>query len=75
MKLKYIALIFFTFSVLTACDDDNDSLTGNDPTITQVKEYTGELTGIVFYGDNANGIQDVGEPDATGIDVFLLELQ
>ena len=73
MKLNYIVLIFFTFSVLTACD--NDSLTENDPTITQVKEYTGELTGIVFYGDNTNGIQDVGEPDATGIDVFLLVLQ
>lgn len=73
MKLNYIVLIFFTFSVLTACD--NDSLTENDPTITQVKEYTGELTGIVFYGDNTNGIQDVGEPNATGIDVFLLVLQ
>ena len=59
--------------MLTACD--NDSLTENDPTITQVKEYTGELTGIVFYGDNTNGIQDVGEPNATGIDVFLLVLQ
>ena len=73
MKLNYIVLIFFTFSVLTACD--NDSLTENDPTITQVKDYTGELTGIVFYCDYANGIQDVGEPDATGIDVFLLVLQ
>jgi len=61
--------------VLTACDDDNDSVAENDPTITQAKEYIGELTGIVFYGDITNGIQDVGEPDAAGIDVLLLVLQ
>ena len=29
MKLKYIVLIFFTFSVLTACDDDNEFRTLN----------------------------------------------
>lgn len=50
---------------------DNDSVTENDPTITQVEEITGELTGNVFYDENQNGIQDAGEPNASGIEVLL----
>lgn len=50
---------------------DNDSVTENDPTITLVEEYTGELTGNVFYDENGNGVHDVGELDAASIDVLL----
>ena len=44
---------------------------GNELVVIQAIEGQGELTGVKFLDDNANGVRDAGEAGIAGVAVFL----